>query len=36
MFGTGFTIPGWDNMSNTTTQTADESKSLVQISWYIW
>jgi TonB-linked SusC/RagA family outer membrane protein len=28
MNGTGFTIPGWDNMSNTTTQTADESKSL--------
>lgn len=28
MSGTGFTIPGWDNMSNTTTQTADESKEL--------
>ena len=27
MTGTGFTLPGWDNMSNTTTQTADESKS---------
>lgn len=27
MTGTGFTIPGWNNMSNTTTQTADESKS---------
>jgi hypothetical protein len=27
MTGTGFTIPGWDNMSNTTTQTADETKS---------
>ncbi len=26
MTGTGFTIPGWNNMSNTTTQTADESK----------
>ena len=26
MQGTGFTIPGWNNMSNTTTQTADESK----------
>ncbi len=26
MLGTGFTIPGWNNMSNTTTQTADESK----------
>ncbi|MCK4921973.1 MAG: SusC/RagA family TonB-linked outer membrane protein [Bacteroidales bacterium] len=28
MAGTGFTIPGWNNMSNTTTQVADESKSL--------
>jgi TonB-linked SusC/RagA family outer membrane protein len=27
MLGTGYTIPGWDNMSNTTTQTSDESKS---------
>jgi TonB-linked SusC/RagA family outer membrane protein len=27
MTGTGFTIPGWNNMSNTTTQTADEAKS---------
>jgi TonB-linked SusC/RagA family outer membrane protein len=26
MSGTGFTMPGWNNMSNTTTQTADESK----------
>lgn len=26
MTGTGFTVPGWQNMSNTTTQTADESK----------
>jgi TonB-linked SusC/RagA family outer membrane protein len=26
MLGTGFTTPGWNNMSNTTTQTADESK----------
>jgi TonB-linked SusC/RagA family outer membrane protein len=26
MTGTGFTIPGWDNMSNTTTQTSDETK----------
>ena len=24
--GTGFVVPGWQNMSNTTTQTADESK----------
>ena len=28
MTGSGFTIPGWDNMSNTTTQIADESKDL--------
>lgn len=27
MDGTGFTVPGWQNMSNTTTQTADEAKS---------
>ena len=27
MQGSGFTIPGWNNMSNTTTQTADEGKS---------
>lgn len=26
MTGTGFVVPGWRNMSNTTTQTADESK----------
>jgi len=26
MTGSGFTVPGWQNMSNTTTQTADESK----------
>ena len=26
MSGTGLVLPGWDNMSNTTTQTADESK----------
>jgi TonB-linked SusC/RagA family outer membrane protein len=26
MTGTGFVVPGWQNMSNTTTQTADESK----------
>lgn len=26
MTGTGFTVPGWNNMSNTTKQTADESK----------
>lgn len=27
MTGTGFTVPGWQNMANTTTQTASESKS---------
>ncbi len=27
MTGSGFTVPGWQNMSNTTTQTADEAKS---------
>jgi TonB-linked SusC/RagA family outer membrane protein len=26
MTGTGFVVPGWQNMSNTTTQTADEAK----------
>ncbi|MCE4565582.1 SusC/RagA family TonB-linked outer membrane protein [Maribellus sp. CM-23] len=26
MSGTGFSVPGWNNMSNTSTQTADESK----------
>jgi TonB-linked SusC/RagA family outer membrane protein len=26
MTGSGFTVPGWQNMSNTTTQTADETK----------
>ena len=26
MVGSGFTMPGWNNMSNTTTQTASESK----------
>lgn len=26
MTGSGFTMPGWNNMSNTTTQVADESK----------
>jgi TonB-linked SusC/RagA family outer membrane protein len=26
MTGTGFVVPGWQNMSNTTTQTADETK----------
>ncbi|MBW6460156.1 MAG: SusC/RagA family TonB-linked outer membrane protein [Bacteroidales bacterium] len=26
MLGTGFSLPGWNNMSNTTTQTASESK----------
>ncbi|HUX95666.1 MAG TPA: SusC/RagA family TonB-linked outer membrane protein [Bacteroidales bacterium] len=28
MTGTGFVVPGWRNMSNTTTQTADDSKTL--------
>jgi TonB-linked SusC/RagA family outer membrane protein len=26
MLGTGFTVPGWQNMANTTTQTATEAK----------
>ncbi len=35
MTGTGFVVPGWQNMSNTTTQTADEAKAW-QSCWYIW